>query len=322
MTFYLTDEQLRSEGPPRRLDNSTRVQFAECPRAYYWNTRGVETAGRPVYFAWGQAWHSGLASWHRTGDLGEAQLRAEEVFLGESKGEIPVADTVHTSGRLRELLGFYAADYPSEPWEVIGEELGFEHPLPPIATGATYAPHEYFYCGSIDAYIDWPQFGTLLREDKTTGMWITDKIVGQWRFSSQVDGYIWFLQEFRGEKVFGCLMNIACKKTSKGGSTPQFARSLEQRTDEDLESFLRGVGHSFRELEHCWDQWFFPKAVNHVICAGGIGKSPCAYRNLCVQPQPYRELDPFSISGYTAKEEKWEPWKRFGDAGAGKEIDW
>jgi len=308
--YPISDLDLKQGGSPFRLDNSTRTLFEDCPRKYYWSARGYITPRKPAYFPWGQAWHTALALWHRGEGFEKAESAALEYLQKENTAQI--GDTVHTGENLSELLRRYVEYYPSEAWVVLGDEVGFEWPLPEKGSGKVHS--SYSYTGSIDAYIEWPPYGKLIREDKSTGIWLSDSYLEQFKHSSQIDGYIWYMQEFLGEEIFGVLMNTACKKIAKAGKTPLFSRDIQRRNPEQLSEFLIGVGESFLRLEHYWETWSWPRTTNPIQCVGGIGRSQCPYKSLCCQPVPFTEINPLDL-GLATRDKEWKPWERWGQEG-------
>ena len=170
--------------------------------------------------------------------------------------------------------------------------------------------------GSLDAYLEWPGYGLLVLENKTTGSYLTDNYIDSWSFSSQVTQYIWYLTQLQGKEIFGCLMNMACKRIPKK-KTPDalFARDLQKRSPFQLEEFEEEVFAQIKDIEKEWNRWLWPRTRNHVECAGGIGKSPCLFRPLCkAQTKPWDLEDPTSFEGIVWREGPWEPWKRKGES--------
>jgi len=94
------------------------------------------------------------------------------------------------------------------------------------------------------------------------------------------------------------------------GTTPQFSSQIESRTEEDLLEFERDWRRDIESVERSWDRWHWPKTTDTINCTGGIGKSACPYKGLCLSGLEPHLLDPLAFPNLTYREEKWEPWLR------------
>ncbi len=318
----LTDSQLKATDPPTILDNTMRVQLSDCPRLFYWFLRGYDYKLRPSFFSFGSAWHAILAKWYT--------LHSEEELIPGTDRWLQVASLAEIEGltlwdnsgsedirndsrnQLSKLWQKYILEFPTEHWTQVAPEQGWIYPLPP--SPSWLSGKEYFLAGSIDGYLRWENYGTLVREDKTTGMWLSDNYIGQWRFSTQVTGYIWYATQLRGEAT-NCLVNMACKQIPKttGGKTEQFSRKLESRSEEQLDGFITDLFFDIELLEKCWERWIFPKSTNPINCSGGVGRSPCLFRPVCSVDAAPEYINPLDFPFIGERKEKWEPWKRRGD---------
>lgn len=295
-----TDLELREQGPPKTYDNTILVQAQECMRKLYWFLRGFDYAYTPAYFAFGQAWEVAQDRWfggQRSYDEAIAAAEAHWNSLGVSEGK-----DHDTLDNLRELFRRYTEVYPSEPFEIIGAEKGWEWPI--VGT-------DWFLGGSLDCFVNWDEYGIIAKENKTTGVYLTDQYISQWTYSDQVTGYIWYLTQLKGEEVYGCLMDLAFKRILKGtGSTPQFHRSLETRSAQQLNEFVERSCEYIVNVHTAWDRWTWPKTKNPINCVGGIGKSPCLFRGVCLNEAHFTKINPLVYEGIGQREGEWEPWKR------------
>jgi len=319
-----TDEEkrLREKGPPLIFDNTMRTLFHSCQRKFYWwKIRGVDYLIKPSYFSWGSAWHIIKGYWYMSEGIKAEPFSKEwksdatkALLLGlnywDNSGAVDIK--LDTRENLIRLWKEYIKVYPNEPFEIVkgGAELGWLWPLDRAGGRAS----KYFLGGSLDGYIKWDGFGLMALEEKTTGIWLSDFWISQWSFSSQITGYIWFTKKMLGtEEVYGCLVNMATKQDTgkaKTGTTPQFARQLETRTDESLKEFEQDWRRDIEDIERSWDRWHWPKTTDTINCTGGIGKSPCPYKGMCLSGLDKGTLDPLSFPNLTYRREKWEPWKR------------
>jgi hypothetical protein len=224
---------------------------------------------------------------------------------------------------LEKLLRVYVVSYTDEekwkPTLLEGKmELGFEFP---------FKDSGYFLAGAVDGSLEWKPYGKLVLENKTSGVPLTDSWCGQWAFSTQITQYFWGLEKISGEEPFGVLVNGVYKGVSlkalmefeKSGEPPAGAttRHLEKRSAFQLAEFETGIERFIEELEREWKhRWLWPKTSSHVECVGGIGKSPCAFRSLCLLDAWPWEIENPALPGLRWRSEAWEPWRRGEEKGA------
>jgi len=316
--MFKTDEEMRSAGPPERYDNTMLTTSDSCMRKFYFFWRGLDFKQKPSYFTFGSAWQRGQEVWYTTpGEIEDrlgAAITAAEQYWEDDGG---IENNNDTKENLKYLLMFYAIEYETESWQIIAPagkmELGFEFPIEGTP---------YYLCGAIDGYISWPGYGLLVLENKTAGVYLGDSYMSQWSFSPQVTQYFWGLGKATGEEPFGVLMNIASKKLTKKAIQefkqnmvlPEniFMRNLEKRSRFQIEEFEDHTIAAIREIVREWDRWLWPKTKDHMQCSGGIGKSPCLFKRLCLADIHPWEMEEQELLGPEIKwrGEKWEPWKR------------
>lgn len=311
--MFLTDKEMREADPPSTFDNTLLTTWASCPRKFYWFWRGLDYAFVPPYFVFGRVWQIVLDAWYSKQTSPEMSpseiyswgLEALEVGRAAWDEDGVEGAGVNTWENLELLFKYYIGTYPTEPFKVIGTEAGWEWPL--VGT-------PYFLGGSLDGYLEWPGLGLLVLENKTSGVYLSDNYIDGWSFSSQISQYIWYLTQLHAEEVFGCYMNMACKRIPKKKEPEDlFARDLQKRSPFQLEEFVDEVILQIKDIEREWDRWIWSKARNQIECVGGIGKSPCLFRPLCkAQAKPGELEDPTSFEGITWREGPWAPWKRSG----------
>ncbi len=316
MNFPLTDEQLRTAPIPNTYDNTLRCQANQCLRKFYWFQRGYDYSTRPAYFTWGSAWHEMLRVWYTTpkepspasdswkAALVKAVMAGEEFWDNEDSEETGV----NKRSTLSVIFHAYAMTFPTEPWELVeqGAELGWVWPI--VGTN-------YYLAGSIDLYINWPGYGLCSMENKSVGSYLSDSETGKWDLSSQITGYIWYTTQLHGPDSHGCLVNMATKNVPgprSNWTTPRFARSLQTRSEFQLDTFIQEVLWDISLIEKAYDSWHWPRTPDLLNCYGGQGKAPCLFRNLCLLDADFTQLDPLIYQGIATREEAWEPWKRKG----------
>jgi len=308
----MKDSELRASGPPDTFDNTMLANYL-CPRQLYFFLRRIEPEVKLAYFTFGRAFGQGINQWHETQDSMMSQEERE--FLSQEEAtriwqkENPREKNNDNFNNLTHMISSYCSLYSQpEAWKMISAEVGFRLPIPET---------EIYYAGSLDAYIEWPGYGLLLREDKTTASYITESFITQWSHASQVTGYIWALEQTLGEMPFGALMNIASKRPRKD-EILRFSRNLETRSKDQIDRFMTETISITDSIRGQWNKnsWFWPKLGerNPMMCAGGIGRSPCTYRNICILDTEPWELDghEYSLHGLVENPHPWEPWEREG----------
>jgi hypothetical protein len=307
----MLDTKLKQNGPPDTFDNTILSNYCECPRQCYWFFRGIDYVNVPPYFIFGRALGAGLNAYYET--EGPTQLRTLKMILEAENlwnEEAPEPGRNDNIENLRRILKDYAQAYPEENWhqESHHGELGFAFPIPGT---------EIYYAGSVDAYIEWPGYGVLIREDKSTGGYLGTNYQSHWARASQVTGYLWAIAQMIGEAPFGALINMISKRKSKNPED-QFARNIVTKSEWQLNEFMHQTVGIADRIRREWDDWQWRKEGERVYikCVGGAGRSPCLYNSLCL-----KEIDPWELDEqgydyeeeYALRSEKWAPWERKGD---------
>lgn len=310
----MLDHELREQGPPEDFDNTILAQEPSCPRRLYWFLRGATHRFVPAYFTYGKAMGVVLNTWHLTQDLESNPM--ERAALALQKGEeewqkdSPIEDKANSWSNLEETFMLYVQNYgPVEPWTMnLGKgELGFRFPIPGTMIN---------YAGAIDAPILWNPYGELFREDKTIGAYITDSYVQQSDYSTQVSGYAWAYTLLRGEIPFGAYMNILSKAHRKEPEK-RFQRYLTKRSDWELDKFMTETILLADRIRSRWNpgQWFWPMLGKRdpINCTGGMGRSACLYKRLClIEAEPWEFEDSYNFSEEFDWRDRWAPWEREG----------
>jgi hypothetical protein len=305
---------------PTSFDNTMLVQFATCQRKFYLFQLGLEARETPAYFTFGRIWQQAKEVWYLTKGgvaerLGAALVFAERAWQDSGSPEAGKNNIEN----LKFMLTMYAIEYETEPWEIILHEgrmeLGFEFPLEGT---------DWMLSGAIDGYIDWKPYGKLVLEAKTSGVSLTDSYMAQWGFSSQISQYYWGLTQLLGEPPFGVLMDCAWKGVSdkaklafkKSFEVPEgvFARNLEKRSGFKLKEFEETTRLLIEDIYQAFDRQAWSKTKSVIECTGGIGKSPCQFRRLCLADEYPWNMSEEQLIGSDLKfrDGPWEPWRRGG----------
>jgi hypothetical protein len=309
-----TDKELKEMGTPQVFDNTMLSTWNKCPRAFYWFMRRLDPADTAAYFTYGRACGVILNTWHSTqGELPPDVRFRMALEEGEKEWlkDLPEEYGDNTWDGLQLLFQHYRLVYGDEelwtyPYKT--GELGFTVPIPGTP---------YLYGGSIDAAIQWKNYGIFIREDKTTGGYITDSFLNQWDHASQVAGYIWAMEEVLGSPIQGVLMNVLSKKKRKAGDENlRFSRPMVTKSAFKREHFIQETVRLIQEIEREYNLWEWPKYGERdpINCAGGMGRSACPYRRLCLLDQdPWDFPENFDYGPGLHFREAWAPWDRAGE---------
>jgi len=297
---------------PDTFDNTMLSTFCVCHRRFYWFMRRAFRSSEPPYFAFGKAFGAGINAWHAGQGKASEDARLAKALLTAQKEwykDDPMPDNTNSLDNLLRLLEDYTVHYGEEErWKPSYKtgELGFAFPIPGTS---------YFYGGSLDQPIEWEGYGKMLREDKTTGAWITPSYMEQWELSTQVTGYMWAFLQLHGEVPFGALMNVASKKSRKEKDL-QFGRRIVEHSEWKLNEFIEGTKEIIREIEWChqWSSFPMTGARDPIACVGGMGRSACIYKDLCFLERNPEDIEDEELisSGYIIKP-PWKPWEREGE---------
>lgn len=291
---------------PKTWDNSMRSMGRECPRKLFFFLEGFEPKTSKAYFVWGSAWHLMMDKWYSsTATNKEKVLEAIAEGVAYFDDNITEESTDNTRDGLIAAFRYYIERYETDPFKLIegASEQGFQWPL---------VGSPYFYAGSMDGYIEWPSYGFLVLEHKTTSEYLGDSFIGQWEFSPQVTGYHWYLSKLH-EDTYGVLVNMITKKTPGPKSkwtTPRVARTLIRKTKFDLKEFEEDVIRDINYFKTCFDTLTWPKTTNPRNCVGGLGFGACPFKSICLTQCDYHNIDISLYDNLTIRAEEWRPWRR------------
>lgn len=313
----MRDHELKRQEPPKIWDNTLRTTFVECPRKMYYFLRRFTypQAEIPIYFTWGRAWHEGLRVWHTTTHLSPEIREAKALLaarnLWRDEGGLD-AKPLNTLDNLTEKLELYFDHWgPQEDWKIVpqGDEVGWIWPL----------NSQLELAGSMDSYVNWPNRGLFVLENKTTTEYLIPRFRQSFHFSTQITGYVWYLHQLLPkEDVFGALVNMVTKNRKGPRSKwkyPEFDRDHIRKLPHDLDQFEEDILADYEDFLRCWNDWRWPRRgmARLYTCSGGPGKSPCLFRGICSTPLKPEEVDPRRFVGIIETEKEWKPWEREGD---------
>lgn len=218
-----------------KIDNFALTNFQTCPAKYDLRIRqGWTPRQRSAALGFGGAFHEGLATWYKTGDLSAAITAIAEKWDDTSS-----AEDYRTKEKCVTVMIEYAKRYPSENFRIVGLEEG--HPMIEVPfvldTGMTTDDGEPIeYGGIFDGLVDFN--GQLwVFEHKSTSQ-LGSYYFEQFKPNNQVTGYIWAAEQLSGRRVHGAIINAI--GVYKSGAT-KFERQPTARNPQDIVEWLANL---------------------------------------------------------------------------------
>ncbi len=178
-------------------DNTKMKCFQTCRIKYYYrHILGLVPNMDKNALRFGKAIHTGLSIWYETGDADKALHEAFKDY------EDDLTDEKRTSARGKEILSEYFLQYPTEPFDIIANEI----PVEILISSDPY--NNYILTGKIDLVCKW--HGGIYGIDHKTTSRLGDYYFTQYEISRQMLGYTWALKQLYSAKdsaVQGMLIN-------------------------------------------------------------------------------------------------------------------
>lgn len=306
------DKQSREYGWHNTIDPSIGGIVDECARKFYYRyIRGITPLKEPDYFVSGRAWDAARGAW-------EANIEDPKVAFQAATDAINrVYDTCNCDffkdNRTREnliaLLTRFVLSHGDPPYKTIGSNIGFKFPY-----------KDFYLGGELDQYMDWPPYGVVVGEEKTTTVIPGSKGWPSYenqftlgRYSNQQVHYQWATLQV-SENLWGTRILVACLDIPKRASTERtlFQPIWKQVVRQEMLDYLTLCEERHEKILRCWDKWRWPKEGQH--CTGPWGSFPCEYQLLCKLPVALHQLE--IPSNLFKVGEPWAPW----DGIKGKEV--
>lgn len=300
------------------IDPSMGSAVDECARKFYFRyVRGVTPIWEPDYFISGRAWDAMLGEWRKDGTPSEryvAALSAMQAVYDTCRCEF--FNERRTPENLTALFAYYIEwEEFQPPYKVLGSNLGFRFPY-----------KDFFLGGELDAFLEWPPYGVVVDENKTTTIIPESKGWPRYedgfslgRYANQITHYLWACMQI-SEEVWGTRALIACLDIPKRPTTQRtlFQPLWLKRTQAQILDYLDLCEARMRKIRDCQARGVWPKEGQH--CTGGWGFSRCEYAPLCQLPIHLEDIE-VPLNLYRVGE-PWAPWdgvKSSADIGEGKE---
>lgn len=246
-----------------KIDNSQVKTFFECglkwQERYEYNLEPRVRSGDALSFG---------TRMHQLLECRYLQMRGEQ-------REYPAPEDATLEAEAQLTFAAYEANYPEEPFEVVGVEQYFEVKLPCDAChdegcGQAFVDTHHTYCGEFDAIVRMKNSGRLwLLETKTEARGGKDNLPEGWREKSQVGLYLWAAEQVYNEPFEGILLNIITRQSPKGQERPTFRRDNLVRTASQQRAAVANVIWVADRIEECQRTGFFPSNRNNCVSRWG-----------------------------------------------------
>lgn len=309
-----TEQSISALGPPDCIDPTMGSAMDECPRRFYWrHIRGVTPLTEPDYFVSGRAWDAALGEWFNPKEPNEkARFKAAAQAMQRTYDTSRCAyfHPKRTVENLFALFSKYVLEMGDVQFKVLDSNVGFKLPY-----------KDFWLGGEIDRYTEWPHYGVVVEEEKTTLNYPEKKGWDNYvegfklgRYANQIKHYTWAVMQITGE-IWGVRVHISSLDIPARSTTKRtlFEQVWIKFTDDELLDYLSLCEQRMERILRCWETWTWPKAGHH--CTGGWGFSKCEYAPLCRMKAPLHLIEvPFNeyLEG-----EPWRPW----DGVKGKEDE-
>lgn len=323
---------------PNTWDSSMLSDLRNCPRYFYWrHIRGAETDTPSLAPHFGVCIHECLRCHYlmhdidgmdavvyalstcmpQTGDERRDSHKLIEALEICSKSGDPRhnsimqvfdwnweggdGDGIRNSNVADDMMKRYVAHYKVEPFTILEPrdqhlEIGFVYQI---------APGVWYY-GRIDMIVDWPPWGIVPIDHKTS------RAVGANKFKEfnpflQGDGYLMAAKHYYENASTVAINVLQTAKTKK-----ELVRFIEPRSPEQLDAWYHDVMDLIDEAMWRFHYWNWPRD------RGGYGGActhwgECQFKSLCVTPEfiKVENCDRQSIPGGYV-ESWWKPWDEEG----------
>lgn len=257
-----------------KIDNFALTMHQTCPSKYDLRIRqGWTSRGKSAALGFGGSLHSGMATWYKTHDLGQALLA-----IGNSWHDDQPVDDFRTKEKCITTMIEYSKKYPSESFTVVGApenpmiEVPFTIELDGLcipfcnSCGCMQPGFTETYCqkcgdplepieygGIFDGLIEFSNQVYILEHKSTSVLGST--YFNQFKPNNQVCGYIWGAGKLSGKKVNGALINAI--GIYKAGAT-KFERDITSRSDTAIAEWKKSVQMTCAEIRFHERHGFWP----------------------------------------------------------------
>jgi len=298
------------------IDPTMGTTIDECPRKFYLSfILNLTTKYEKDYFVSGRAWDAARGEIEKT-DRGEllpfgkrwdnAMKVLDEIYENANTQFI---NPKREKSNIVSLLQLYLKDFPNPPYKVLASNVGFKFPY-----------KDFYLGGELDRYMEWPPYGIVVGEDKTTVIVIGSRNYDNYRagftlgqYANQITHYNWAVRQIT-ENVFGTCVLIASLDIPKRATTirQQFDQIWIQHSEQKIRDYLDLCESRMSKIRWCEKEGKWPKSGRQ--CSGSWGFQACEFKELCLMDLPLDQINEETIPWNLYKQaRRWRPWD--GDKG-------
>lgn len=272
---------------PAIVDGTWLGAIQRCWRyGYYAHVMHLRPRKVAVALNFGIAIHDAVHVWY----TGKHPERPDDDPVCEPKSETAAQLAIHFTLNNKDIqsnedsrnanfaatvvLPAYFEEYATEPFEVVGSEIGFCFPL---EQGSNIV-----YGGRFDRLLRWEDGRLMIADTKTTSR-LGSYYMAKFRPHLSITGYITQAGVLMGEQIFGCMIDAI--STAKNPQS-RFLRDITTRTPAEVQEWKDTVKdhcHEFlcrcRMAEEVGPLRAFPQCPGEGSCHLYSG---CEFRRLCV----------------------------------------
>lgn len=302
------DQEIRDirKKSPNTWDPSMTHSVHECARLFYFTyIRNIGIAEEPDYFCSGRAWDAAMGAFDKEGNLRiryEAAVKA--IHSVYDKTSCNRFHPKRTRESLLQLLERYIVMFPTSQYEVLASNLPLSIPL----------SDDLFLGGELDKYMEWPPYGLVIGETKTSllhsGTKNWDGYMAQFKlggYGHQITHYNYIVERTTGKKPWGTCVFTACLDIPARETTRRdlFSKIWVEHSEAKTQDWLDCIHLADAKAKWCWDNWTWP--MQGQKCTGAWGTMPCAFRYICMLPAHLHELE--TVPSIYVPQGEWAPWK-------------
>jgi len=264
---------------------------------YFWQSiQKVDTTGEKPALVNGEAYHECKAGYLKmilNGTDHDTAVAAALTLLEPIMARITEPDDKRNITIATQTMYNYFQTHREEVFEVMEVEIPFAIDL-----------NEFLFVGKIDAIKNWPGYGIMIEETKSTS------IIGtRWQMrgkpNMQIDGYVAAAFISLGKMPYGALLDVIPVTKDPNKGTNQAFRVITIRNEKDIDLWVQNVRYWWQTKMEYEAKNFFPQNTENCVPLIGFG---CPFTTLCeMYPDPHN-MDEIKLpAAYEINE--WAPFE-------------
>lgn len=281
------------------MDFTSLNKLMTCPRQYWLSAiQKINTVGVKPALINGTAYHECKAAYLKSrlkgADHELAKLVGMEVLVPIME-QITEPDPARNLTNAQITMDNYFDYYQDEVYEPIEGCVEVHFAIDMV---------DFLYVGNIDAIKNWPGFGLLVEETKSTS------IIGtRWELRGkpnlQIDGYFAAAYIITGQLPYAAQLDVIPVHKDPLLKKNFPFRILTIRNEKDVDAWAHNVRHWWHTKMEYEAKGFFPQNTERCVPLVGFG---CEYTTLCeMYPNPH-DLDSLELPGHYEISE-WAPYE-------------